>query len=441
MTDEIKFDPRNYRIHSDKNKKHIKKSLQRNGAGRSAVMDNQGYLIAGNGVYEQAKALGMGVEIIPSDGTKLIVIKRTDIDYGTDKRKSLALDDNATSDMSTFDMEIVCEDFPVDELEEHGIDVAPVDSKTDVKQPPRANLADDFLIMPASVLNTRAGDWQARKRAWVDLIGDSGDSREGLLGFVGLSPLNNNVSILDPVLAELLIKWFTPTVADEQLKICDPFAGDSVFGYVAGKLGAEFTGIELRQEQTDLNNARGNAVNARYICDDGQNIARHLLPESQDFVFSCPPYFDLEKYSDNPMDASNQASYADFIQIIDHAFAGACACLKKNRFAAIVMSNVRNHSNGGYYDICGDICRIMEKQGLILYNEFILVNSIGSGAMRCKGNMKSRKNVRTHQEVLIFYKGNNPLKDVPGEFGDIKFLEMEEQKDESENMAQTSVDK
>lgn len=433
MSNEIKFDPRNYRLHGDKNKRLIKKSLERNGAGRSIVVDNQGYIIAGNGVYEQAKGLNLKERVIETTGDELVIVKRTDIDYGTDKRKSLALDDNITSDTSAFDMEIVCEDFDNVELEEHGISVAPADAKSNTKELPRGNLADDFLIMPASVLNTRDGKWQARKRAWQDLIGDAGESREGLLKYSQLMAMNNNVSILDAVLAELICKWFAPTIPDYKVKACDPFAGDTVFGYVAGKLGIEFTGIELRQEQAELNNQRGAEVGARYICDDGQNIAQHIEPESQDLVFSCPPYFDLEHYSDDPKDASNQSEYSDFIKIIENGLAGACKCLKNNRFAAVVMSNVRNHSNGGYYDICGDMCRIMQKQGLILYNEFILINTIGTGAMRARGNMKTRKNTRCHQEVLIFYKGNNPLREIPQEFGDIQFLEMEE-KDESENM-------
>ncbi len=431
MSDEIKFDPRNYRIHGDKNKKLIKKSLQRNGAGRSIVVDNQGYIIAGNGVYGEAKGLGLKERIIETTGDELIVVKRTDIDYGTDKRKSLALDDNITSDTSSFDMEIVSQDFDNVELEDHGITVAPADSKSDVRELPRGNLAEEFLIPPASILDARSGKWQARKRAWQDLIGDAGQSRDSVLQFSDsiLKSYNANVSILDAVLAELICKWFTPTLPDYKVKTCDPFAGDSVFGYVSGKLGAEFTGIELRQEQVDLNNMRGQEVGARYICDDGQNIAQHLAPESQDLFFSCPPYFDLEKYSADPKDASNQASYADFIKIIENAFSAACSCLKKNRFAAIVMSNVRNHTDGAYYDICGDIIRIMQKQGLILYNEFILMGVMGTAPMRARRNMQTRKNIRVHQEVLIFYKGDNAVKDIPRDFGKIEFADMEE-KDE-----------
>ncbi len=96
-------------------------------------------------------------------------------------------------------------------------------------------------------------------------------------------------------------------------------------------------------------------MNARYICDDGQNVAQHFEPESQDLLFSCPPYFDLEKYSDLPNDASNQGSYEDFIKILENAFTGAVSCLKENRFAAICVGDVRDKNTGFYYDFCGDI--------------------------------------------------------------------------------------
>lgn len=87
---ELKYDPRNYRIHTDKNKRLIRKSLEECGAGRSILFDNDDCLIAGNGVYEQAQALGLKVRIIESDGTELIAIKRTDLSTEDARRKALA---------------------------------------------------------------------------------------------------------------------------------------------------------------------------------------------------------------------------------------------------------------------------------------------------------------------------------------------------------------
>ena len=71
----IKYDPRNYRIHGEENKRLINKSLAECGAGRSIVVDRDDVIISGNGVYEQAQALGLKVRIIESDGNELIAIK------------------------------------------------------------------------------------------------------------------------------------------------------------------------------------------------------------------------------------------------------------------------------------------------------------------------------------------------------------------------------
>lgn len=95
---EIKFDAHNFRYHNKENKKMIHDSLSELGAGRSIVMDNQNELIAGNGVYEQAQKLGMPVRIIETDGSELVVVKRTDLATDDLKRKKLAAADNAISD-------------------------------------------------------------------------------------------------------------------------------------------------------------------------------------------------------------------------------------------------------------------------------------------------------------------------------------------------------
>lgn len=109
----IKFDKRNYRKHNDANKRKIKKSLEECGAGRSVLVDADDCLIAGNGVYEQASALGIPTRVIETDGTELVVVKRTDLQTGDDKRKLLALADNATSDNVEWEFENISLDADV----------------------------------------------------------------------------------------------------------------------------------------------------------------------------------------------------------------------------------------------------------------------------------------------------------------------------------------
>ena len=269
---------------------------------------------------------------------------------------------------------------------------------------PMSHLTDTFVVPPMSVLDTRQAYWAQRDRLWRDKIGDNGESRDNVLGLNNLPGFNsfNGVSVLNPTLAEVVCRWFSPS-SKAPICVCDPFAGDTVFGYVAAKLGLNFTGIELRPEQVGLNQRRTPA-NARYICDDGQNILQHIPEESQDLLFSCPPYFNLEKYSDLPNDASNQ-DYEGFIRIYTNALTNALKCLKNDRFAVIVMSNVRD-SNGFYYDICSETTRIMEHGHARLYNELVLINSVGSASIRARRCMHNRKCCRCHQEVLVYYKGD-----------------------------------
>ena len=132
---DIKFDKRNYRKHDKKNKSLIKKSLEKFGAGRSIVVDAEGEIIGGNGVYEQAQKLGLKTKIVETDGSELVVVKRTDLKTDDEKRKALAVMDNSTSDTSEFDLELLTADFSVDELEDFGIELPEEEEEQEVKIP------------------------------------------------------------------------------------------------------------------------------------------------------------------------------------------------------------------------------------------------------------------------------------------------------------------
>lgn len=120
---EIKLDENNYRVHDDRNKQLINKSLKEYGAGRSVLLDKEGVIIAGNGTYEQAKELGIPVKVIETDGSELIAVKRTDLATEDVKRKGLAIMDNSTTDSSKFDVSKMKADFSVPELQDMGVPV------------------------------------------------------------------------------------------------------------------------------------------------------------------------------------------------------------------------------------------------------------------------------------------------------------------------------
>ncbi len=127
MEQEIKFDRRNFRKHSKQNKRMIKTSLENCGAGRSILIDSEGEIIAGNGVYEQAQSIGIKTRIIETDGSELIVVKRNDLRTDDEKRKLLAAADNATSDKVEWNIEEIRANLNSLQIESLQINIPDVD--------------------------------------------------------------------------------------------------------------------------------------------------------------------------------------------------------------------------------------------------------------------------------------------------------------------------
>jgi 16S rRNA G966 N2-methylase RsmD len=226
-----------------------------------------------------------------------------------------------------------------------------------------------------------------------------------------------STSIFDPVLCELAYKWF----CTEGGKIYDCFAGGSVRGIVAAKLGYDYHGIDLRQEQINANiaNAREIGVCPNWYCDDSLNADKYVADESCDLVFSCPPYADLEVYSDDPRDISNM-DYDGFCKVYADIVSIACRKLKQDRFAVFVVGDVRD-KKGFYRNFVDYTKKCFNDNGCMTYNEAILVDMLGTAMLRANGTFKSRKLVKVHQNVLVFYKGNP--KNIKNNFAEIEIEE------------------
>src|SRR5574344_827525 len=106
---ELKQDENNYRKHSDENRRRIRKSINAAGLGRSVVVEADGVVIAGNGVASVVDE-DTPIRVVETDGTELVVVKRTDLHEGDERRKKLAFADNATSDGVEWDFEAMAAD-------------------------------------------------------------------------------------------------------------------------------------------------------------------------------------------------------------------------------------------------------------------------------------------------------------------------------------------
>jgi len=296
-----------------------------------------------------------------------------------------------------------------------------------MRPPVTSPVAKRFLVSPFSVLSARDGDWQDRKRAWVAMGIKSEEGRDGNpLGYgvataqymynrseylekgesaENIAPETTlGASLFDPVLCELAYRWFS----GEGAQILDPFAGGSVRGIVAAHLGRKYWGCDLRAEQIEANRAQGAALcegkpQPEWVCGDSMNEVEKA-PEA-DFIFSCPPYGDLEQYSDLREDLSAMP-HKDFVIAYRTIILRACKRLRENRFACFVVGDFRD-GKGNYRNFVSETIAAFLDAGLALYNEAILVTSVGSASMRVTRQFSAgRKLCKTHQNVLVFVKGD-----------------------------------
>lgn len=301
-----------------------------------------------------------------------------------------------------------------------------------------SSLKDSFIFPPFSILDTRSGTWQDRKRKWIGLGFNSQETREDVELIAksgqssGIYELRNKMrdmlqrepswdeiidyakkkgmhvyegaSIFDPVLCELSYKWFCP----EGGRILDPFAGGSVRGVVAGVLGYPYMGIDLRLDQVEVNRKQAELLklnDVEWHTGDSNEVLDEVEFKDVDFVYSCPPYADLEKYSEDPKDLSNM-DYKQFKDVYFSIIKKSVAQLKDDRFACFVVGDVRD-KKGFYYNFVSDTIQAFRDAGMELYNEIILVNVVGSLAIRVRRQFNGGRKVgKMHQNVLVFYKGD-----------------------------------
>ena len=291
---------------------------------------------------------------------------------------------------------------------------------------PDSVVAQRFIEMPFSVLDSKSGRWNDRKRAWKNSGIDSELGRDvnanemtdgvemkipKMQGFgynkdgtkVEDDGKESPASIFDPVVCELAYTWFSKVGS----QVVDPFSGGSVRGVVAGSLDRKYYGIDLRPEQVKANEQQVKDLipdaDVKYAVGDA-NVAITNAPMA-DFIFSCPPYGDLEVYSDKPDDLSNM-TVEQFDEVYASIIKKSCDKLKDDRFACFVVGDYRD-KQGNYTNFTGKTVQAFLDAGLTLYNEAVLLTPIGTAMLRAGKQFDAkRKLVKTHQNVYVFLKGD-----------------------------------
>ena len=284
--------------------------------------------------------------------------------------------------------------------------------------------------------NSTKGDWLKIKKEWNRKIEDAGEkynipnpkfaSREGCWqGSSGFSnvvlskrrieggeikvdsgkSLNGNASVLDPTACEIILRMFMPKGG---VRVYNPFGGGVQMGFVAGGSGYEYLASEIRQNQCDVNNA---------ICQDFYNVkwvqsdsSKYKPKQKYDLIFSCPPYYRVEKYIDYDGlppegEINHLQSYEEFRDALFSGYKNAIEVMNDNTFFVIMTGDSRD-KNGDYYGAEAEHEIFLKENGLMLYNRIVYLESEFTRRAQAKKTLHHRKFPKCEQKIIVAYKGD-----------------------------------
>lgn len=283
---------------------------------------------------------------------------------------------------------------------------------------------------------TTKGDWLRVKREWNGRINQAGLDQgienaiyatrdgcwQGVNGFsnvvntkreldkdgnvvVKTKAHNSNASVLDPVACEVIARFFMPESGG---RIYNPFGGGVQMGYVAGASGYEYLASEIRQNQVEANNA---------ICSEfdsvewvQQDSSKWSPPGEFDMVFSCPPYYKVEKYLDydgKPPEGELNTipTYEEFRERLFLGYGLGLEALKEDRFFVVMVGDSRG-KDGGYHCAEAETELWMRENGLKVYNRIVYLEAEFTRLAHAKRTLNTRKFPKREQKIIVAYKGD-----------------------------------
>lgn len=298
-------------------------------------------------------------------------------------------------------------------------------------------------IAMTNLWHSTAGDWLKIKKEWNEKIENAGikhnipnpkfATREGCWqGSAGMAnvvlskniiendgikhengkTLNGNASVLDPTACEIILKMFMPS---NGCRVYNPFGGGVQMGFVTGFYEYEYLASEIRKNQCDANNKLcSDFYNTRWIQSDS---SKFIPKQKYDLIFSCPPYYKVEKYLDyNGLppegELNNFSSYEQFRDTLFEGYKNAISIMNDNTFFVVMTGDSRD-PNGAYYGCEAEHELFFKSQGLHIYNRIVYLESEFTRRAQAKKTLNSRKYPKSEQKILVFYKGDmKKIKDL-----------------------------
>jgi DNA modification methylase len=212
----------------------------------------------------------------------------------------------------------------------------------------------------------------------------------------------NMLSTFSPVMAKNIINFWS----EKNDIILDPFSGRTR-AIMANALERNYIGYEVSKDVTDYMTDRLSKIklttNIKILNKDCATLGEELKGSVVDLIFTCPPYWNLEKYQSCPGQLSDYTNYKHFLMALHERLTEALKTLKSQKYMCVVVGDFRY--NKQYIPFHNDLIQTMKaNENIDLHDVVVLQNIPFNTAAFYFGSKKKHKYTAKAHEYLIVWK-------------------------------------
>jgi hypothetical protein len=240
-----------------------------------------------------------------------------------------------------------------------------------------------------------------RVRDWRRLLGETGHSgaRNETFRADHNSIYTSTHSVFPAPLMEMILVRYG---GERGSHVLDAFAGGPPRGAVSSIMGYNYLGFDVSQKQIDENVAllkKLKLTGAEYVRSDGRFLS---IDRQFDVAITCPPYFNLEQYSDQADDVSSLGSYSEFNGSMWCCAQAHRERMKPGAFVCIIVGLFRDKKSGELIDFPSHTVENFREAGFIYHQNIVLTKNFASAAVRAGNAWSGKKLVPIFENLLIF---------------------------------------
>lgn len=261
------------------------------------------------------------------------------------------------------------------------------------------SVRDQFGFLPTSVIKPS----NKSKKKWKDAYFDDGEVDIRNKGVFydkhGNTTGDQKMSEFHAGIAENIVRYWSLPGA----KVVDPFSGRATRATVATKLGRDYYGYEItpRTYRRNLEHFKKHGINPTLYNSDG-TLMEETPDEFADMIYTCPPYFNIEKYESVDGQLSDIDDYDEFMKFIDRTADNCYRVLKPGGFMVWVIGDFR--INGKLIDFCGDSKQTFTRAGFEYHDIIIMENISPMAVFQAYSAACKRYAPKVHEYIIVFRK-------------------------------------